>query len=258
MLPIQRLIGPIVFVVFAGLLLLGLRAASSAGREPAGYEPTDRYASREIEGWTVLVNKGFLAEQPELAERTLSLLRFQLFQVERRLPAKAVETLRTVRIWVEENEPHTPCMTYHPAAGWLRENGMNPDKARCVELSNARNFLQWTLEQPWMVLHELSHGYHHQAIEGGFDNPEVKTAFEHARDAKRYESVLYFNGKEKKAYAATNPMEYFAEATEAFFGTNDFYPFVRAELQRHDPEIEELLRKLWDGKRAGTSGPPGS
>ncbi len=44
-------------------------------------------------------------------------------------------------------------------------------------------------------------------------------------------------------------MEYFAEATEAFFGTNDFYPFVRAELSRHDPEMADLLVKLWGTKR---------
>jgi hypothetical protein len=40
-------------------------------------------------------------------------------------------------------------------------------------------------------------------------------------------------------------MEYFAEATEAFFGTNDFYPFVRAELLQHDPELFKLLETLW-------------
>jgi hypothetical protein len=45
-----------------------------------------------------------------------------------------------------------------------------------------------------------------------------------------------------------NPMEYFAETTEAFFGTNDFYPFVRVELQDHDPPMYALLRQLWEGK----------
>ena len=114
---------------------------------------------------------------------------------------------------------------------------MNPEKARCVELSNARNFLKWTKEQPWMTLHELSHGYHHQFLKGGFHNPEVKKAFDHATKTRRYESVLRANGKKEKAYAATNPMEYFAEASEAYFGTNDFYPFDRAELERHDPEM---------------------
>jgi hypothetical protein len=36
--------------------------------------------------------------------------------------------------------------------------------------------------------------------------------------------------------------------TEAFFGTNDFYPFVRAELREHDPEMFEVLREVWEMK----------
>jgi Mlc titration factor MtfA (ptsG expression regulator) len=48
-----------------------------------------------------------------------------------------------------------------------------------------------------------------------------------------------------KAYAMTNPQEYFAENTEAFFGKNDFEPFDRAELKRTDPEMHALLAKLW-------------
>lgn len=47
------------------------------------------------------------------------------------------------------------------------------------------------------------------------------------------------------AYAAENHKEDFAEASEAFFGANDFYPFVRVELRRHDPEMEALLGRLW-------------
>ena len=40
-------------------------------------------------------------------------------------------------------------------------------------------------------------------------------------------------------------MEYFAEATEANFGANDFYPFVRAELREHDPEAYALTESIW-------------
>jgi hypothetical protein len=40
-------------------------------------------------------------------------------------------------------------------------------------------------------------------------------------------------------------MEYFAEASEAFFGKNDFHPFVRSELKQNDPEMFVLLKKLW-------------
>jgi hypothetical protein len=209
------------------------------------YEPSNRYEIQEIEGWTVLVNKTFLAKQKELATETLTLLRKQFRQIVRCVPPAAVKKLRTIHFWVEENEPHHPCMTYHPNPEWLRQNGMNPEKARCVELSNARNFLEWVCEQPWMVLHELSHGYHHQFLRRGFQNPEIKNAFGSAMQAKRYESVLRTDGRKEKAYAATDPMEYFAEASEAFFGKNDFYPFDRSDLERHDPKMCAVVDKLW-------------
>jgi hypothetical protein len=226
---------------------LGLIRGDSAGSDDPTrpFEPTDRYETRDVEGWTIVVNKGFLADQPELAGRALTLLKFQLYQVARRLPPEKVETLRKVKIWLEAEEPHHPCMAYHPDAGWLKEHGMNPDKAKCVEIANAKNFLAWTFDQPWMVLHELAHAYHDQALKGGFGNPEIKSAFDKAMKAGHYKSVLRAGGKEEKAYATTNPMEYFAEATEAYFGTNDFYPFVRPELKKHDPDLFALLGKLW-------------
>ena len=40
-------------------------------------------------------------------------------------------------------------------------------------------------------------------------------------------------------------MEYFAEATEAYFGANDFYPFVRAELKEHYQKRYALMERLW-------------
>jgi hypothetical protein len=206
---------------------------------------SEAYETQQIEGWTVLVNREFLRRRSALAERTLTLLRYQLYQIDRRLPRAAVGKLRKVRIWVEENEPNTPCMAYHPDVAWLKEHGVNPDKQGCVELANARNFLDWTLEQPWMVLHELSHAYHHQFLRDGFDNPLVKATYDRAMKSKIYAKVLRISGREEKAYAASNPMEYFAEATEAFFGTNDFYPFVRSELRRHDPGAFDLLVEQW-------------
>jgi hypothetical protein len=213
-------------------------------KEPT-FDPTSHYAVKETEGWTVLVNKGFLAGNPGLYERVMEQLRHQLYAINRRLPAPAVAKLHKIKIWVELKEPHHPCMAYHPDAGWLRKHGMNPEKARCVELANAENFLSWTIAQPWMVLHELAHAYHHQFL-GGFDSPEILAAYRKATEAKTYESVLHINGRKQRAYALTNQMEYFAEATEAYFGTNDFFPFVRAELQKHDPAMFELLGKLWE------------
>lgn len=213
--------------------------------EDRAYAPSDDYLERDVEGWRVLVLKKLVDDDAELDRRTMTLLRYQLFQVTRIVPATAVEKLRKVTIWVEANEPNHPCMVYHPAPGWLVEHDMNPAKARCVEIANARNFLDWTLQQPWMVLHELAHAYHHQFLDGGFQNARLRAVFDDAVNAKRYDTVLRINGRNELAYAKTNPMEYFAEASEAFFGTNDFYPYVRSELEQHDPRLYELLQVLW-------------
>ena len=110
-----------------------------------------------------------------------------------------------------------------------------------------------------MVLHELSHGYHHQFLEGGFDNPRVKAAYEHAMESQALRARPANSGQEEKAYAATNPMEYFAEASEAYFGTNDFFPFVRIELKRHDPSALRDARGGLGGEAAaaGRNARPG-
>ena len=94
---------------------------------------------------------------------------------------------------------------------------------------------------------ELAHGYHHQFL--GDDNAEIKACYDKAVASKSYESVLRA-GRKEKHYALNNAKEYFAEATEAYFGQNDFYPFVRAELKEHDPAMFELLEKLWLVKKS--------
>jgi hypothetical protein len=212
------------------------------------YAPTARYEVRQLRGWRVLVHQDLLQREPALCAQTLELLDHHLYDIVRHVPAAALDKLRQIAIWVELDEPHHKCMAFHPDAGWLREHDMNPEKAGGIEIANARNFLRWTLDQPAMVLHELAHGYHHRFLERGFDNPAVLAAYRHAQDAKLYEAVLRRGNCVERAYAATNPMEYFAETSESLFGTNDFYPFVIVELQRHDPQMYELLKKLWGVK----------
>jgi dipeptidyl-peptidase-4 len=79
----------------------------------------------------------------------------------------------------------------------------------------------------------------------GQDHEGIAAAFRAAVEEGRYETVLQFDGREDRAYALENDSEYFAEGTEAFFGTNDAYPFVRVELLRHDPKLFEVLQEVW-------------
>jgi hypothetical protein len=216
-------------------------------KDKVAYDPTSAYSEQKIEGWLVRINKKLDAvEQKELREQTLKLLDDHLYRITRVVPAEPLEKLRKIPIWMELAHPKHPCMCYHVSKDWLASNGMNPEKAGGVELANCKNFLSWTKQQPWMVLHELAHGYHHQVL--GVDHAGIKACFTAAKEAKIYDSVLHIDGSKRKHYALTNTEEYFAEMTEAYFGTNDFYPFVRAELKQCDPRMYELLEKVWSVK----------
>ena len=136
-------------------------------------------------------------------------------------------------------------MAFHPDKGWLVAHDLPAEMEKSVEIGNGKTFLSWTYEQPWMVLHELAHAYHDRFLDKGFENKDVKDGYEKAKASGLYDKVVHWDGKEVKHYALTNQMEYFAESTESYFGTNDFYPFVRGELIRYDPATYELMRKIW-------------
>lgn len=212
--------------------------------DSARYRPTAEYQERQLCGWRLIVSPDLLADE-ELASRTFAELERQLLAIVQVVPCPALEKLRQVTIWVEKDEPHHACMAYHPSRQWLAKHGINPDKARCVELANAKRFLSWIQDQPWMVLHELAHAYHDQFLTDGYGNQELREAWEKAKEKGLYESVGYIRGGKKRAYALTNPMEFFAETSEALFGKNDFFPYNKADLASYDPETYNLLCRLW-------------
>ena len=223
------------------LVVLSLFAATRAAAEDKA-EP--QYAVKTVEGFPVHVAGDLLTTHEALGEKALRLLESHLYNVSRVVPAKALAELRKVHVWLHYKGKGR-CGAYHPSRGWLEEHGWNPEMARSVDLGGAEGFMKSSRHQPFLVLHELSHAYHHQVL--GYGNREIKEAHKRAARDKTYERVLIWNGRRGRAYAITNPMEYFAETSEAFFGTNDVYPFVRAELRAHDPEMFKLLKKLWAG-----------
>lgn len=219
------------------------KPARKKKKEQPAYAPTASYDKQDIEGWTVYVSAAFVADQKEIGDETLKLVAAQLYQITRVVPPRALAKIQKTPIWVEA-ESSVVAMCYHPSKQWLIENGFNPAKEKSVELGNPKNFLSWTIHQPWMVFHELAHAYHDREL--GWERKEIVSAYDKAVEAKLYESVLKYNGKNARAYALNNPKEYFAEQSEAYFGTNDFYPFVKAELQQHDPEMVKVLKKVWE------------
>ena len=121
--------------------------------------------------------------------------------------------------------------------------------AKGVEFTNVRIFEAETRRMPNFALHELAHAYHNRTVRMSFGNLEIKNAYETAKSSGKYDRVERKDSEGRshmdRAYAMTTPQEYFAECTEAFFSRNDFYPFTRDELKQHDPDMFELLEKLW-------------
>lgn len=225
----------------AWLLPIALAAcAAPPGHDAARFIPTSEYLPREVEGWTVHVHRKLLDGRGAAA---FKLLETKLRDVVRTVPLLAVVELRKVPIWLGVDDDRGTGAEYHASGEWLATNGYNPDKAKGVEIGSAANFVRWSNEQPWMLVHELAHAYHDRVL--GFGHEGIRAAYEDAKARGLYESVLRFNGKRERAYAMKDEREYFAEATEAYFGTNDFYPFVRAELKEHDPRLFKLLGEVW-------------
>jgi len=236
-----RLVSVVCLGAAAWVLTLAVSAPAQEAKRP--FVPTTDYETRMVEGWTVRVNRHLLSDRKELGDPALRLLAEKLYDVRRAVPERACAELQHIPIWLGIDDGHAPCAEYHPSRDWLRDNGYNPDKAKGVEIGNATRFLEWSKSQPAMILHELAHGYHDQVF--GYDDARIRAAFDAAKQAGAYESVLRNNGQMERHYALTNPQEYFAEGSEAYFCTNDFYPFVRAELQRHDPGLAKLLGEVW-------------
>ena len=225
-------------------------------KSPHAPAPETVYETRTVRGWNVHVNRELLATEPKLTAKVLEILDEQLEEITRVVPKAAVSKLQQVPLYFNPEYPGVrPLAEYHPGADWLRKNDRDPAMAKAVEYHNIRIFEAEANRMPNVTLHELAHGYHDIVLAKGFANAEIEAAFTRAKESGKYDKVArhFGNGKPntvEKAYAMTNPMEYFAEATEAYFTGNDFYPFTREELKTHDPDMFELIAKLWQVEAA--------
>jgi hypothetical protein len=206
--------------------------------------PISTYKNYSIQGFTVLVNQELLQHQHQ-ANQAREELNSQLQKIRVVMPAKPWQALQGVKIWMEWKRKSDGAAEFHVSTKWLQQHGYYPEKAGGIEISNANNFVKWSrTQQPWMILHELSHAYHFLFL--GESDRGITDAYQQAVNLHLYESVDYVSGKKMRAYALTNPTEYFAELSEAYFGKNDFYPFTRQQLAEYDPVGFQLMQQVWE------------
>lgn len=209
----------------------------------------DGYSKDQLKGWTLFTSEQLVRDSRQETLRAIELLGEQLETVEKRLPAEVVQRLRQVPLWFSPKyQGFSPRAEYHPNAQWLKDNGRLPAMAKGIEFTNVEIFQRECLRMPMLAFHELAHAYHDQVL--GFAMPDIRRAFETAQENGSYAAVQRWRGPNiamtvEKSYAMSNHKEYFAEGSEAYFGRNDYFPFEREELKRHDPRLFELLGRLW-------------
>jgi hypothetical protein len=236
-------------------LLLPLGLSSNTGGQDALSPPLHpeanpsapaKFSKQTIEGWTVQLDQQLLEGKGKaIGDKAQRLLANKLFEIQLRLPADRLKKLQQVVIFLELKNPKLKPMQYHPSAAWLKQNGQDPQMAKAVHIPDAGQFISPSFchTQPWAVLHELAHAYHHQVL--SFENAEIKTAYARYLELAPKGDVLHISGKLRPHYARTNEKEFFAEFTESYFGTNDFYPFVAGELKKEFPHVYELMQEIW-------------
>lgn len=204
------------------------------------YVGTSRYRATLFHGWHLFVDRD-LDLRTDVTRTALATLAQTLEDTEKALPPAALAKVRITPIFLLNHSG--PGGMYHYSPDWLTTHGRTVDMARAIEISDATMFLDTVKTQPWAVFHELAHSYLEKLTDA--ERADVEAIYRQAVAKGLYAKVKRVDGWEGPAYASSNAFEYFAEASEAYFGRNDFFPFTRAELETYDPAGAALMARLW-------------
>lgn len=207
---------------------------------------------RSFEGWQIRTEKSLESKPDSGFLKLQKLLESDLIQLGFTLPEKALKKLKQISITLLERRECLKPHAFHIDPKWLKGNcGMSESLSRSlvgtkgtIILSGVGVFLETRSMQPSALLHEFSHGFL-ALIDNELLVKELRSTFEKAKKARKYKKVLHYHGKKIDAYALTDVHEYFAEGSESYFGTNEFFPFVRPELKIYDPDLFKVLIKIW-------------
>lgn len=100
--------------------------------------------------------------------------------------------------------------------------------------------------QPNLITNIFARQYYYETLS---DEQKEEIENNYTSVKNKYKKVHYA-GKRKLTKSVTpvaynSAIDYFAEITEAYLGTNNFYPFDIEELQRHDENGFNIMKSIW-------------
>lgn len=200
------------------------------------------YQRATVGTFPVYVGPEFRSRDPAVLERCLQALESSAKRLQEVLPATAWEKLSGIPIWLEYEPNGSNGGVYFDSEEWLIENGVTAAKAKSIQFTNSLAALAGSKLNP--LTHEVAHAYHDLVL--SFSYAPVLSAYQHARLSGRYNAVRHVSGRIERAYAMSDPMEFFAELSAAYFGYNDFFPFTREGLKQADPDSYKVISQAWE------------
>jgi hypothetical protein len=208
---------------------------------------TFNYMVENVSGWDVIVEDTIWLERPKLTREILETVYQSLSQIALTLPENAVEHLRLIPIYITDTKSSGRAAHVHRSEGWLRAHGEDEEKVDAVDVCDPDLLRPYLNDQPWMILHELTHAFE-QRFSTAEERDQLRQLHQQVKDAGKYGQVPYLHGM-RQSYAATDPHEYLAESSEAYWGRNDFFPFDREDLKKYDSNMYEFVEEFWTRKR---------
>jgi dipeptidyl-peptidase-4 len=209
---------------------------------------TFNYMIENVSGWDVIVEDTIWLERPKLTREVLGLLDESLQRIARALPPAAVERLRAIPIYVTDTKSGRGGVAHvHTTAAWLIANGEDERKVFAVDVCDPERLEKYLSYQRWMILNDLSLAYLGRYFTAG-EKIELWDLHKRALAEGKYGILPYMN-EMRRSWASSSPPAYFAEASEAYWGKNEAFPFDRKDLQEYDPKMYEFVERVWTGTR---------
>ncbi len=242
------------FLASRGINAGGQEAASRNPRFPAviNYRrPVREYKEVRMGSVKVAVEKQLQQDDPQTVEKALERLKTVRERTLAALPAKASKQLSKILFFLmygpkAKSGGKNNGLEYFQKSAPQYHAELDRRWGDAIVIYSAQNYVQ--ISDLWAqkaLLHEFAHAY--QLEQWPEHQPDIQSAWEHARDSGLYHNVKDVEtGKTiESAYALVNQLEYFAELTCMYFAKCNYQPTDRGELKAYDPVGYAMIRKLW-------------